>query len=360
MSPIRLLYLPNEPTLGWQAGPRALFECLLQTGVLDAYFAYSFEYEWRVQKRSPESVMEDLLSLASEIQPTHFLWQHPKDFPITAGFFKSIRTLQSPPTIIYDERDPHGPTKPLPRGGRILAQHADICYTTGLGTCQGELLKAGAKRVEYCPTLVDTIQFGQARGPEPARCSVLMIANIHKTARFKRARRYLTRFVDGNLRRLQLGQALRQRFGPEFELYGTGWPPSVGSKGPLPYEDQEKACQGARVTVSWDQFESEPYYFSDRLPIALISGVPHVCHYHPGYEDIFPIGDFLLWGMTVAEVISKTEYLLSRDDMDLHGRGIRGAEFVRSNLTYDVAFGRVLGFGFGHPSHSRGDTQSSN
>ena len=74
---------------------------------------------------------------------------------------------------------------------------------------------------------------------------------------------------------------MRRRFGAGFQLYGGGWPRGW-TRGPIPYRSQAEVVRSARVMVNWDHYPCTADYASDRLPIALLAGRPHVTTAHPG------------------------------------------------------------------------------
>jgi rhamnose utilization protein RhaD (predicted bifunctional aldolase and dehydrogenase) len=90
--------------------------------------------------------------------------------------------------------------------------------------------------------------------------------------------------------------------------------------------------QSAWVTVGWDHFIPTPYYFSDRLPIALASGVAHVTSFQPGYEAMFPPEHGLFWADSIHEAVDTVTWLLEQPREYLLDQGANAAELARSRL----------------------------
>ncbi|MCK4554007.1 glycosyltransferase family 1 protein, partial [Candidatus Parcubacteria bacterium] len=74
-------------------------------------------------------------------------------------------------------------------------------------------------------------------------------------------------------------------------------------------------------------------YFSNRLPIALSSGVPVVHNYESGYEEIFkPAEDFFFF-KTTSEAWNMTKQLLEKDQSELDKIGLEAYKFAVNRLT---------------------------
>jgi hypothetical protein len=125
---------------------------------------------------------------------------------------------------------------------------------------------------------------------------------------------------------------LHERFGGRFACFGAGWEGFPFAREPVPYHQQGEANRRAWVTVGWDHFTPTPFYSSDRLPIALASGVVHVTSYQPGYDVMFPREHGLYWGRSVREVLDVTTWLVEQSRDYLLDRGSRAASFARSRL----------------------------
>jgi len=350
----RLLYLPNESTMiGWQRGPRVVFSELLANGEIEAYEAYSFEFEWKVTfQGNAKPVLDRITELVKSFGPTVILWQHPKDFPIPPGFVNGLRSKVGIPLIVYDERDPYSRDRPLPSGAAILAKESDVVSVVGFGSFADQQRINGAKTVIYSPHAADEELFKNPWIPPLHRdWDVVMIANLHGS--FRRGNRILKdktwakrtplwKFLPGNKSRLELAKHLDRAFGTRFALFGMGWDGHVRNKGLLPFHMQKAACRRAWASANWDQFDSTPYFFSDRLPIALLTGVAHCCHYRPGYEVMFDNGGNMLYGRSPEEIVDALKYLLSLPPKERIQMGDRGAEYARNHLTYSVVMPQLI------------------
>jgi hypothetical protein len=331
----RLLYLPNEVHEGDQIGPRAVFEGMLANNELGAYHAFSFLTKANQQK-SHSVVFEQLLAEAERFKPDTILWQHPSHFNVTIEQLHRLKAIECRPILAYDERDLYGDkTKPLTDGARSLAIAADIVFIVGLGSYAALMAEAGAKNICYSPNCVDTIRFGHPWEPTLEReYDVIMIGNLVRGS-------WRSSGLPGWRNRYALAERLEQIFKGKFALYGGGWK-NLPCKGALSFTQQEQAIRQAWLSVGWNYYDSTPYYFSNRTPIAMMSGVVHVKNYQPGYENIFRDGEVIWFGRDVEEVVDVIRYLLSLPKHKLIEYGIKGQQYARNNLTADIVFRDII------------------
>jgi hypothetical protein len=331
----RLLYLPNEDRLGDQVGPRRAFEALIRDGRLAAYQAFAPHYEAAVS--GPVDASARLLALANSFQPTIILWAHPSNFPVPSELVARLRSLESTPTIVLHDMDPWGMVRHrLTPSTRLLAREADLVYLCGAGSVARVFRRAGAARIRFAFHAADGARFGTPWSPTTQReYDVVMIGN-------RIPGRFPGSAMPGVWRRARLVELLELQYGPRFALYGDGWKGHLSWKGPLAYEDQGEANRSAWVSAGWDHFPAIANYTSDRTPISLVSGVPHVTNYSPGYELIYPPGSGLYWGKTVRSVAEMVTVVLAMPRKDLLAIGEQAACFARDHRSQEAFTERLL------------------
>lgn len=331
----RLLYLPEEEVLGEQVGPRRAFEGLIRDGRLAAYLAFVPAYEAAFS--GSDDVSARLLALAKSFQPTIVLWSHPVAFPVTSQLVTRLRGLRSSPTIVLQEMDAWGIVrKRLTPSGRLLAKEADLVYVCGTGSLPRVFRHAGAARVRYNFNGADRERFGTPWSPTAQRdYDVVMIGQRNRG-------RFPGTALPGAWRRERLVELLEHQYGPRFALYGHGWSGHPSWKGPLAFEDQAEANRSAWVSAGWDHFPGIANCTSNRVPISLASGIPHVTNYSPGHELIYPPGSGLYWGNTVRSVAEMVSVLLGMPRKDLLAIGERAACFARDHRSQEASMERLL------------------
>lgn len=337
---LKLLYLPNEGDSKGiayrQNGPRIVFERLCQEGVLSDYQAVSFLSEYQ-RTHDAQAVQTKILSCATATRPDIIFWQHIGDFPVDRDFLEKLRSVSGGALLAYHDDDAFGRIfKRVTPQMRTIMSSSDITFLSGKGGLAQLMRKNGAKDVRYLPSHYDPRRFDKPWDfTERRTYKLAMIAN-----------RCMTRipgiYLPGGRNRVRLVKRLTDNFGADFALYGRGWDGLVSARGPLPYDRQEAAIRNSWVSVNWDHFDGYDYYFSDRLPISLISGVPHVTTYHTGFEEVFAGCQNLYTARTVDEAAEKVEWVLSRPQKQLIEDGRAAQEWTRNNLSADVVFRNAI------------------
>lgn len=334
---MRLLYLPNEPTRGWQAGPRSALDELLARKAITELKVYSFLQE------VPSVALAEIRETAVEFAPDAILFTKIGSFPVTDSWLRAIRSLPSRPLIAYYDADVYGAVfKRVTQSMRVLCRNADIVFVCGLGSNRDRFEQCGARQVMYCPHSASTSQFGQPWIPTTDReLDVVMIGN-RISSRIGCLNYVPWGRMSGAYLREQAVRALGRVWGTRFGIYGNGWEGFIGNCGPVPFSQQFSALRRGWLSVGVDHFPDVPFYFSDRLPISLLSGVGHVVHFHEGYDALFENGNQLLWARDVDELVDVTRMAISMGPDYLNELGGRGRQFALETLVSTVTYGRMI------------------
>ena len=196
----------------------------------------------------------------------------------------------------------------------------------GDGDFTNLLNKNGCKDIRYVPAPTDTNRFCKLRSlDQEIIYDVVMIGN-NVTSRIP------WRTAPGSRWRKELAEYFFKKLGKRFAVFGYGWKAKYG-KGPLPFSEQVNLYHSSRMALGVNNWLGPRYYFSNRLPIALSSGVPVVHNYESGYEEIFkPIEDFFFF-KTTAEAWNMTKQLLGKDQNELDKIGLKAHMFAMNRLT---------------------------
>lgn len=331
---LRLLHLPNEQIEGDQIGPRMAFELMQARGTLGEYTAYSFLVE--AERQGVSAMSTALIELVGALRPHWVLWQHVGTLPLPGNLLTRMRCAAPEMRLLYHEGDLYGSGKPVPAATRALMRDADVVCLVGRGRFARQVRSFARGVVTYAPSAADTRRFGLpwSRAHEAA-FDVVMIGNRVTSRRPWRR-------LPGAATRAELARQLGRRFGHRFALFGQGWNGFVGWQGPVPYDAQEQAMRQGRVGVAWGHYDDEAAYFSDRLPISMLSGVPQVVNRQPGYEEMFGPQPPLAFAATIDEAISSAEALLAQPALTRIQIGERAAAFARQHLVAEVVYPRLL------------------
>ncbi len=330
MKPLRFFYLPNEANEGDQIGPRKAFRTLHEAGELGAYTAYSYLVE-RAKAASHEQALRDLRAAVEAFQPDVIYWQHLNgSYPVDSAYVRSLKAVASAPKFVWHDPDPYGKfIKPLDSTMKAALAECDMAILVGLGYLAEHVRRAGAKRVLFSPHSFDSERSGKPWVPTPTRrFDAIMIANLTCLKRIP----FL--FLPGGRNRKVMSRAFHNAFGPRYAVFGAGqgWKGEPYCRGPIGFNDQEQTIRSSWLTLNWGQFDEIPMYSSDRLPISLASGVPHITNHQRGYEHLFPGAPGLYFVHSPAEALDVADHLLSQPREALIEIGQRGVAYAHERL----------------------------
>jgi hypothetical protein len=339
---LRVMYWPNElnkpfPGGFLQAGGRAAFAAFLERGAISALEIVPYRAV-RTEHADLEAFERTAEAAIDAFRPDILFVQHVYGTDLREAFWAKLRQSRPHITLVYHEGDPFDRFAKRVDAPTIgILKHADLVLACGLGTLADILQEPGAKPVGYLPHCFVKSRFAVLDPRETPKTHDLMMIGTRGT---RRKLKFL--YVPGGRKRDELATRLSKSFGKRFALYGNGWSHLEAALGPVPFYEQEKAIQSARISVNWDHFDSIDYYFSDRLPISLAAGVPHVTSWHVGYNHLFADTPGLYSCRTVTEVIEASRWLLSRTDESLMEEGLAAKAWVFATMEAVEVFGRGL------------------
>lgn len=337
---MRWFYVPNEGTEGDQIGPRMAFEKLHQEGVFSAYTAYSYLVRQKVLINHQDALNE-LIEKARTFAPDVIFIQHPGNgYPMDRGYLQGLKNIPSKPKMVLYEEDPYGYiVKRMDATISAVLAESDICFLGGTGYLAEMAHKAGAKKVRYAPHSYDNQRFGTPWIPTiTRRFDAVMIASLTCLKRIP----WL--FLPGGRSRKLTAQALYSHLGDRFALYGAGqgWNGESYCKGKIAFNQQGGVIRDAWMSINWGQFDKIAMYSSDRLPISLACGVPHITNYQPGYEHIFSDIPGLFIVKSPQEALDVALYILSQTVERRNELGFHAAEYARKHLEATVVYSNIV------------------
>jgi hypothetical protein len=330
MKPLRFFYVPNEAPDIPQVGPRKAFSLLHQQGVFSAYEAYSYLVE-RLKYKNQADALEALYQAAAAFAPDVIFWQHlNSSYPVEREFLRRLKAIASKPKFVWHDPDPYGRLiKPLDPIMKNAIAESDVAILVGLGYMAEDVRKAGGKRLLFAPHSYDDERFAKPWTPTLQRqYNAVMIANLTCLKRIP----FL--FMPGGRNRKVMSRAFHRAFGDRYAVFGAGqgWKGEPYCQGPIAFDQQEKVVRNSWLTINWGQFDKIAMYSSDRLPISLISGVPHITNYQRGYEHLFPGAKGMYFVHSVAEALDVADMLLSLPREQLNEIGLQGIEYAKERL----------------------------
>lgn len=338
---MRWLYVPNENTEGDQIGPRMAFEKLHAEGVFSAYSAYSYLVRGKAAASHSDALNEFLESARAFVPDVIFI-QHPGNrYPMDRAYLQQLKGLPSKPTklVLYEE-DAYGRyIKRMDATICAVLAESDICFLGGTGYIAEMALKAGATKVRFTPHSYDSQRFGTPWQPTlNRRLDAVMIANLSCLKRIPWLH------MPGGRSRKLTARALYSHLGDRFAVYGAGqgWEGEPYCKGKIAFDKQGEAIRDAWMSVNWGQFDEIPMYSSDRLPISLACGVPHITNYQLGYEHVFDHVPGLFSVKSPREALDVALYILSLTVERRNELGYQAAEYARNYLEATVVYSDIV------------------
>ena len=328
-----LLFLNDQE--GSQTGIEDGFTYLQSNGMIDSL--KWFYYNDFSGKTSSNQCILKMIEIASEFLPELIVFFHISNFPVKDRFILILKNLSSKPIIVYDEGDMYGGwSKPVTASMKVMFRLSDIVSIRGLGHWY-ETVKMYNNNVIYTPHSNSLLRWTRNIVPVEFKCDKLVFIGNRVRSRLGNLRR-----LPGARGREDFVKNICKYFPKEFKLYGQGWTGFPGDQGRIGFREQADVCVKSILQVSYEHYPNIPYYFSDRLPIALASGQIYVCHYHQGYENIFKGCDFIYFFNSTKEAIDIIKYILSLDSSALYQKSVHAKIFADSMLSPEIIWPNLL------------------
>ena len=319
---------------GCQTGIEDGFLNLKEIGCITELSWVYFEEVHKELKFDINDTLKYLLECAFQFQPDLISIFHIGRLKINKNFVFNLRRLNSSPLIVYDEGDMYGTwAKPISKNIKTVMHMADAVSIRGLGKFEKKVSRIN-KRTFYTPHHNDIARFLPEIIPTfKERKDFILIGNRVKPSILGVLRR-----LPGAKGRESFVKYMGEHFSKDFKLYGNGWEGFTGNQGPVDFYKQNDFYSKALVTVAYEHYPQIPYYFSNRLPMALMNGCLYVCHEHDGYKQFFPNDDFIFFFRSNEEVndILRTISNFSEDEFEKRSRS--AVKFSRQHFHPNVVW----------------------
>ena len=208
------------------------------------------------------------------------LWMHTDQFRVDFRTIKELKNLTSKPVMGYWDGDLYqSPFRPLPNELLELSCACDVVFAQGFGKMTEIMKSKGCNDIRFVPAFGDDKRFYPFQLKNKKDYDIVMIGNnITSRNPFK-----IT--MAGTRFRKEIVEKFSKKFMNKFAVFGNNWKVD-SAKGPVPYTAQHKIYSRSRIALSVNNYSGQ-YYFSDRLPIAMLSGIPIVHNYEKNIEKLF-------------------------------------------------------------------------
>jgi hypothetical protein len=340
----RLLILTNSPNRDFHRGQINGYELLIATKELSSVRFVS--HQERGNNRSPfERVFEAVKRNDYDVL---IVWT-PGKFPSSESEFSRLVEAVNGRPILYWEGDAWGKEnrwKEMPIQMSWWMSHSEIVFSTVSDPQVSFFVKNGAKYVLHTPNTYCHFYFRKEEQEIPKKIQDVATYDISMISNNTALIPGLSG-APGAIKRWNL--AYRLHFGSGFSsrLFGEHWP-NNWSSGYLDYGNQAAEIRKSKVNVNWDNFSDYSDYTSDRTPIALIAGRPHVTCRHSGMKWA-PSSDFGLFQETSPKlVLERAKELLSMDPDLVWNLGVNAHNWAKGRISHRESARYVVSSFFDH------------
>jgi hypothetical protein len=313
---------------------------LREQGVFQGYVAYSYLVRARALG-SHEAALQDWLERARDFAPTVIFAQHLNgSYPLTRAFLRELKDLPSRPKFVLYEEDPFGRlVKQLDSTIKTALAESDMAFLGGTGYLARDAIAAGCRRLRWAPHSYDSVRFGTSWTPTLTReFDAVMIGNLACLKRIP----WL--YMPGGAKRKKTARMLYRALGNRFAVFGAGqgWQGEPYCRGKIPFARQGAVIRNSWMSVNWGQFDRIAMYSSDRLPISMACGVPHITNYQPGYEHVFNGVPGVYFVKTPHDAVDAALHILSLTPVQRNDLGERAAAYAREHLEASVVYANIV------------------
>jgi len=150
--------------------------------------------------------------------------------------------------------------------------------------------------------------------------------------------------MPGGAKRKKTARMLYRALGNRFAVFGAGqgWQGEPYCRGKIPFARQGAVIRNSWMSVNWGQFDRIAMYSSDRLPISMACGVPHITNYQPGYEHVFNGVPGVYFVKTPHDAVDAALHILSLTPVQRNDLGERAAAYAREHLEASVVYANIV------------------
>jgi spore maturation protein CgeB len=326
---MKLLLLLNENKVGGHADIYRAVDNCIQQGIINEKLIYPFLAKLTEGIKEKE-VLTEIINISKTYKPDLILWLHTEKFKVGRDIINELRALENKPVLGYWDGDLYqSPYKPVPAEMLELTSACDVAFAQGFGEMTDKMKRMGCKDIRLVPAFGDEKCYFPVKMASKEYDIVMIANNITSMNPFRKT-------MPGTRLRIRIVEELSKRYKNKFAIFGGNWK-GVSSKGVSIHCEQHKVYSKGRITLSINNCNGM-YYFSNRLPIAMLSGIPVIQNYEEGLKDLFRNCSQLTFFKDITEALEKTEELLCKPQEELDEIGLGLRDYAKKFLTTNFAF----------------------
>lgn len=331
---MKLLVLSNENPAGAHDDVHRAIKNCQNKGLINDNLIYPFLARLAEVKKEKE-VIKEIVEISKNYKPELTLWMHTGKFKVSRNTLDELYSLKTKSVMGYWDGDIYqDPFMSVPNEVLELSSACDVVFVQGFGEMSKKMIDSGCKDVRYVPAFGDEKRFYPIKSDLSKEYDIIMIGNnVESRNPFRK-----------NLRAMDLRKNIIYKFSDKyknkFAVFGNNWK-SYSAKGAINYLDQHKIYSSSRIAISVNNANAK-YYFSDRLPIAMLSGVPIVQNYEEGFEELFNDCNEIKLFKTIEEAFEQCEELLDKSDAELYEIGQKLLKYTLKKFTANIVFNYMI------------------
>ena len=327
---MKLLLLLNENPSGAHEDVHRTIENCYEKGIISDKIIYPFLAKF-AEGLKEEQVLNEIIEISKNFQPALILWMHTDKFKVDQSVINELNNLINKPAMGYWDGDLYqGFYRPVPTELLDLSSACDVVFVQGFSEMTKKMKNRGCKDIRFVPAFSDTKRFYSSELHNNKEYDIVMIGNNITSRNPLRITMPGTRF------RKKMVAELSKKYQNRFAVFGNNWKGNY-AKGISSYLDQHKIYSNSKITVQVNNYYGK-YYFSDHLPIAMLSGIPIVHNYEEGFDELFKDCKEIRFFKSIKEGFKQCEDLLNKSDAELNEIGCELQNYAIKKLTVELAF----------------------
>lgn len=328
---MKLYYFLNESNPKEHIDVYFALENLKKKGEITEYKIFPFLYHLKTSNN--ESVINKSFKEVREFEPDLILFSHTGNFKVGKSFFDEVKKLNPKVVIAYRDGDIYHPWyKPMSKEIFELINYCDVSFWCGVDYFTSKFINSYMD-VRYVPSVSDPNRFKQENSAVKLFDVVLIGNFIRSKVPFKT--------YPGSNGRKKIASFLYNKLGDRFTVFGNGWNNLSFNQGPVAFDKQSDVYNNSRLTIAVNNLHAQ-YYFSNRLPIALASGIIIINNYEKGIEIPFSEINYKYFFKSFDEAWYIIKKLLDRSQEDLDAEAKVYKEYVINKMSMEFSLKYII------------------
>ncbi len=322
---MKALVVLNEHPMGSHPDVYEAFESLVREGLLSGYDVIPFA-SLQVAGETDSAIVGRIRDALELVGHELVIWMHTGSLEVSEHDLQAITAGRSHPAMVYWEGDSYHPVfKPIPHTMTTVMSRCDQVYLPCGGPVVRTLRRAGVRDLAYAPSCASGSRFPHVWRSNTGHDHQIVVIGNRSSSKIP------FKTMPGARRRRLTIERLVKRYGKNVAIYGRGWS-GPAAMGPCAFDEQSAIYRSAVLTVGVNN-STYPYVFSNRLPIALASGIPILYNRNPGFDAVFPEWMNGTFFDEDRQLFGRVDALLDASGDELDAVSLKNREFFEQNLT---------------------------